>query len=329
MKNLFYIFCICISVSVIFSCKKEEINLQTNFTFNSTELVPDTLTPMVFNCGSDPIQLHIGGVYQYSNARFNPNNSNEIAYIRQKNNSNTERNRLYTFNFETGETRKLSDKEIRYFDWSINDDISFITQERELWVMKLNGSELRKIEANDISYVNKWNEDGTQLLIDSIPNSLFDKQYKKIIDINGQVLTRIDSLILNPFRYADWQGSNLLFNQFNSNHFYNLDRDETKIINIVTTPSIKDVKFSKNGSITWIMHRMLKRKNLSTSEEELIKSYNNRISFSRLDISHDFRTILLSGSLYTMTSDCSHQIENLLFLLNSDGTLLRRILIPE
>ena len=70
-------------------------------------------------------------------------------------------------------------------------------------------------------------------------------------------------------------------------------------------------------------------KNLSSGKEEIFKAPSNRIEFQHFDISPDFRTLLLSVDFKTKTSECAYNHERQLFLINIDGTGLRRILIPE
>lgn len=105
--------------------------------------------------------------YYYNEPVLNPNNSFEIAFIRDAGNSNQTgwNTELCVYNFCSNETKVLTDLVGYDIDWSVKDWIIFTGNDYQLYKIKSNGDSLIKLTNtgtwNDMA---KWNPDGTKYL---------------------------------------------------------------------------------------------------------------------------------------------------------------------
>ena len=330
MKNPFYLFCIC--VSVIFSCKKEDALLLVDYTSNYTEPINNPQGNLVPNCTTPQIDFVHLDEYVYSRPIFNPTNPNEIAYLRRPFGSNECSDEIWTFNFKTGRTNRVTNKRVCKMDWNILNWIVFVSDEDDVWKVKPSGSELERIVSDGVfSNLIKCNSEGDQFLVTGTSFVSFGTE-KIIADLEGNRLQTISILEFEFFSELDWRKNLIVFPFSNEIRKYDLIQDTTIRIEIMENENFNDfnnVQFFNDDEVIFLLEKSLHKLNLVTQIETLIKQNGDNDWFIHFDISIDKKTMLVQKQDFVKMDNCTIQVRNYLALMDIDGSNERRILIPE
>ena len=328
MKNLFFLFCICF---VIFSCKKKEIPVPIDYTYNFTEPVNNPLTNLLLDCSSNQFQFINSQQYIYSRPMFNPTNPNEIAYLRRLNGENECSSELWTFNFNTGRTNKVTSKTVCNMDWSILNWIVFISDNNEVWKIKSNGNESQRLLSNNFFTLVKINPQGNQILTNA-PSTISFGTEKKLIDFDGNTIQKLTTIDFEYMVEMDWFADKIIFP--NSHHMRLYDMNQDTVIKIETLETqqfsgMNNIQFLNNNEVLFLLERSMHKMNLDTGEKTPIKENGYNDWFYHFDISLDRKTILMEKQDFFKLSECTVQVRNYIAFMDIDGTNERRILIPE
>ena len=324
MKNLLFLFCICI---VIFSCKKEETFTPIDFTHNYTS--PIIYSSDTLDCPNAP-DVFIA-LDNYAAPIFNPLNPNLIAYLHRPWNRNTYQ--LWTFNLKDGRKTKVTSKRVIAMDWGINNWIGFTTSDSDFWKVKADGSELTKLNINsNFTQFIKFNSNAKKIIVDR-PASFSFGSDKIIFDLESQNIINLPSLEFEFFQTIDWKNHLLLFPTFNRIATYNLQTDLiTKVDSIedhTTTGSILNAQFTIDNDVFWNTKKAIYKTNRVTGERTTIKTYGTNEEVNFIDISLDKKTILLQKTDEIVLTPCTIRRRNYLAFIDIDGSNERQILIPE
>ena len=326
-----YFLSIVVFLSIMSGCHKKghfsfiAKKVDCNFNFTEPAINEDTFFTMGCPVMFRTIFLN---KYNYSDPVFNPNNKDEIAYIREDMEIGTGwNNELWVFNFCTGETRYLTDK-IGYDPcWSVKNWIIFTGKNYQIWKIKSNGDSLTQL-TNQSGFNNhpKWNDEGDKFIFRADGNkSLF-----LIADESG---INIDTLPVfagrwnwhkNYILYArSWQGKEVY-------GIYNLDSKEFSFVgDAPNNRMVGDLNFIESKNSILYNEKVVGYTNIDTKEEViLLKDAANR-SYGRMDLSDDDQTIILTRTYMNKLSECEMETETSLYLIDIDGKNERRINIPE
>jgi len=331
MKNLILFFCISIA---IFSCKKEEeIPVLIDYTFNYTEPINNPSEALSLNCTSSQVEIFYLDEYLYSRSILNPTNPNQIAYLRRPFDDGECQSQIWTFDFKTGRTYKVSNHKVCKLDWSISNWIVFITDDNEIWKVRPNGNDLTKLLSDSGGFNNfvKCNGKGTEIMIE-VPAITSFGTLKKIIDFEGNEIQILPALEFEYYFEMDWKNDFIAFPKSNKIGIHNIKEEETRFIDIDEHYQFTDhnnVQFLNQNEILWLHQQSIYKTNLDSEEKTLIKEYGENDFFIHMDISIDKKTILLLKQDAVGIADCQIQIRTYLALMDMDGSNERRILIPE
>ena len=134
MKSSFYIFCICISVSVIFSCGNDDEIVFIDCSPSVTEPINNPQDSLIFDCSGQGVILD-NDLPEYFSPQFHPNNPNKIIFTKEVIIpgviiSECSKYELYEFDFcTTGKTLLYPNRLCKNLDWGIEDKILFITDD--------------------------------------------------------------------------------------------------------------------------------------------------------------------------------------------------------
>ena len=329
MKNLFSLFCICISV--IFSCKKDEVADLVDYTYNFTEpVIPSG--DLTFDCPNSQIEYSYIDQYTYSRPMFNPINPNEIAYLRHSPLELECKGELWIFNFKTGRTYKVTSQKMCKFDWSILNWIVFGNENGEVWKVKPNGSELTKILPSGNFYsIIKINNSGNQFFL-SKPSQISFGRISNTFDLDGNLIQDIPTLEYSYIQTLDWNDRQIIFSegggQFNIYHFQS---DSITIVENQPTSTFhnNNLQLLNNDEILWSFEKYIHQLNLKTLIRTTIKLADDLDWFGQVDASIDQKTIIVRKQDFIKHDECTIHKRTFLSLMDIDGSNERRILIPE
>ncbi|MFK7810762.1 MAG: TolB family protein [Saprospiraceae bacterium] len=276
--------------------------------------------------------------YSYSYPCFNPNNAEEIAYIRRKNGVFTGCNfELWTFNFCTGEKRFVTDGICYSIDWSVKDWLVFTGQDRQLYKVKSNGDSLLQLTfSGNFNSFAMWNSIGDKLAyVKSTDGSEF-----YLTDSDGIHTDTIPEMILGA--YWHWSLTDKYFSCVTRNAdnemapaIFNLaDREFLTMSHVDPTiyGYIHDTDWISETEMVWLgtgKSSSIGFNDIITQEERILaKGYQNR-KYHNLAVSPDGSSIVTEREDLFQISDCDIEVRRNLYIIDVDGSNERIIKIPE
>jgi len=315
--------------------------------------------------------------YNYYAAVFNPNNSNQFAFLRTD--STAQHNRtppyigIYTFDMCSGELSLVTEDSIASndVDWSINDWILYRKWYEDIYVIKSDASYEKKVIDTPVSLgsapIPIWNGSGNhmawinkELYYHYPPHTLVCgfvilDEYGVEVDTINQFCRRITPPGPN---YQPYQEGNLeLFEVDNWSwspddkkiacsarslvdytyvyglFYYDFDLDGIVFVDdlLITSwygPVTSTAWMPDSRKLVWSTERSIVQKDIDTGERKIILTSPRNHWYKNIDISPDGKTIIIERVNRVVVDGCT-KTEHALYLVNSDGTDERRIIIPE
>jgi len=272
--------------------------------------------------------------YGYFYPCFNPNNKEEIAYMRKDHETFTGCNfEIWVLNYCTGETRFLTDGICYSIDWSVKDWIVFTGEDRQLWKIKSDGDSLTQL-TNSGSYNNfaTWNKFGNKIGFKKEANpSAFI-----IADEQGNTLETIDALRTKTARHWSMYdkiscATGTVAEEFRP-AYYNLESEqfhELPPVDATQHGFIYDTDWINENKILWLATWLIGATDIHSHEvTEIDQGYENRL-YHNLAVSSDGELIVVEQEDQFQISDCDIEVEYNLYIMNADGSEKRRINVPE
>ncbi|HYG17050.1 MAG TPA: hypothetical protein VEC12_14930 [Bacteroidia bacterium] len=153
---------------------------------------PEDKKPVGSNWGGVDVT---SGPTQDTRPFFNPNNPDEIVYVRAYYYNAHE---LIVYNLKTKEKRTIYTGIIASPPrWSVKDWIIFWGPESRIWKVRADGTGLTKFASDYANYNPEWSPDGTKFCFEMVIDTVIDGRYANfaigaIADENGNLLERLD-----------------------------------------------------------------------------------------------------------------------------------------
>jgi hypothetical protein len=269
--------------------------------------------------------------YEYSHPVFNPNNTNEIIYLRTDyENGSFSKQELWKYNFCSDETSYITDLALYGIDWSSKDWIIYTGYDQNLYKIKSNGDSLTQLTNNgEFNSWAKWNDSGNQYLYrqEGISGLL-------IADERGEILDTLDGLLVSQW---SWDNDRVFFTGGtfdNRSRFgeYDIINNEIIVIDSTLTRLLGAIKYNESANELAFLfgNKAFSFHNLITSQvEQRITGYDNR-TYSTFDLSPDGKTIICSRSNLTQVDACTIEGDQFLHLIDITGENERVLsIIPE
>lgn len=309
----YFLFFICLS---FLSCAQEPLaDTIDHCLFHHTELLSDHDT-LLYDTGMGVTEWRVQGP-DYKYPQFNPNNMNEIAFIKSYD--------LWLFDMCEGEKYLLQNDVSFLWDWSKRDWLLITKRDRNLYKIKSNGDSLTLLNAGGFNTYATWNPTGDKFMF------LDNNSGVPLMDINGN---RIDTMRLAPYG-ADWYAEDRVVSEYdNKIRMYDLSNNTS--FQLDYTPysfsyaTISNTRYVPEKEIVvWDSDEYIFSTNITTKERSIIKKGSHSQIYHEFDISADYSTIVTIRSDMTSSPDILYIVEERkhLCLMNIDGTHERRILL--
>jgi Tol biopolymer transport system component len=267
--------------------------------------------------------------YRYTHPCFNPNNAEELAFIRGIN--ETYEQSLCVFNFCSGVLNCFDVAPLDGIDWGTNGRLLFIGTDLQLWKMKPDGSELERLTTLGENSYPLWDSKG-----DRIAYSLTNNGNFFILDSTGAVIETREGM---RYRGAyDWSSDDKLITPFESGsaddiYYYDLHLDTlVKVEEVGNEEYVNDGEWGPDGQLYWMVRNQLAYTDMSTKERTslfaLSSGANDRI-YKHFSLSPDYRHIIMSREDWKQLNECDVEVVHSLYIMDIDGSNERKILIPE
>ena len=271
--------------------------------------------------------------YRYLSPSFNPNNTEEIAFVRRDNEAFEFR--LCILNLCTGKLDILEAEAFKDVDWGANGWILFRKLDLQLWKIRPDGSGQERLTSLGENSDPIWDNNGER-----IAYSLTNTGEFFILDSEGNVLETIESM---RHRGAfDWSEDDYLITggeQLTPDSYYigyyDINNDLIKTTNDVGGQHyIYDAKWGENNRLYWLLQYRLAYTDIETGEKNIVFSlpelygFNNRF-YRSFTISPDYKHIILNREDWKQIDYCHVEVVHSLYIMDIDGSNERKILIPE
>jgi len=275
--------------------------------------------------------------YNYSNPVYNPNNQNEIAFIRNDNEKwGLCNNDLCIFNFCTGELKVIVEEACeKAIDWSTKDWIAFAGAGQFLYKIKTDGDSLTRLSFAGAVGSPSWTVTGDSLTFKEINvgNSKFF-----LINSSGNVLNVVEELKFTAtsktsnnqlISYSAW--GNIDYGL----HYYDLTNETTQQIEFLDISYSNDSVIidtdwiDNNESILWVTKKHLFKTNIFTQERSLLSDGADNRWYQSAAPSPDGEYILVERQDRKFISLCEISVISSIYVLDADGGNSRRVLFPE
>lgn len=290
----------------------------------------------IYDYGSCPLGIHewFPGKYQYSQPVFNPNNSDEIAFIRSDNSLFGVCNRdLCTFNFCTGNLKVLTNNTCtgRKIDWSRTNWIAFVGGNYELFKIKANGDSLTRFPNFGNIRTLTWSISGDSLAIQ------LDKGIQSEFIITNGKDSIIDSIPSLKYVVHHKMSGNSLVAYAESAamrkgvYYWNMNSKTThEVESLESEFNVRDTDWSNDyQSIFWINSQLLAKTNIFNQDRTTIAKGTDSRLFNSFAPSPNGEKIIVEQMDRRKVGTCERDVTVLLYVMDSNGSNKRKIIFPE
>lgn len=297
-RNYFVSILLIILLVLISACKKEN--------------------PVVSDCVPIPPYQEMGTGYNYildsiyyTRPYFNPNNPNEIIFVKEKGISN----KLIKYNLLTKDKQILYEGTIIFQPkWGKNDWILLNLPDANIWKIKSNGDSLTRITSRGGYYQPEWNSNSDKIVF----YESFAYQNYFISDINGNILDSFPNNLAAPMK---WYNDSLIFYQIHFN-IYCLNIN-ARILSVFYSHEANDaggILITKNADLIFSKTDGIFSINLSSKSLTKIKSTCNSKVYMWPTYSSITDKIIWQRLDYTLIDKQNVFVKSRLLIMNSDGT---------
>lgn len=350
-RREFWLIHILLGFVLLSSCRKDPIPPQVTPPYNGPALcktqleqisVPaNNMDTTVYNvgCGAIPEANQLYAEYLYTDAVFNPENINQIAYVREPSpyTAGSGARELWVFDICTGEAQKIHD-EISYFPlWGRNDWILFSVNigggSFQIFKIKSDGSQITQLTYPTLASQNvpyAWNREGNKFIF--LSSNGAGLNYIFAADDQGNIL---DTIYDYPNGYdlilRGWLNSDTLLTA----------KTPTGAPNpsfYVVSSGIEITYFSNGGSVSrskiyadlsnliWMNPNSINKSSL-TAHTVLRTGASNR-RYNSLDLSADNQYVIFSRHNERNPTPCDLYQEDKIYIMSTDGSYERELILP-
>lgn len=322
---------------LVFSCTHtpsviEPIPVYKCYEKSDNYLIADTnnriITPLYVDSG--PVVIDPNDMperkYDYFSPCFNPNNSDEICFLRKNNMTMSLSMDLCTFNFCTGEVHKLSGDAYDYPQWGKKNYIVFTATDGQLWTIKSNGDSLKQLTNIGLNYYASWNPNGDKIL--------FQRQTTAVITSQA-VTTNMQGTILDTFPELNfslinhWLTENTVLRSTPHRiDIYNMINENKELILATQIGNIGIYTKENINNVYWSNTSHLCKINKSTSKIDTLAVSGDNGRYSFFCVSETEKKLIVSRRNRRFLSGLILSYDAL-YLINTDGTESKQINIPE
>lgn len=291
--------------TLIFSCKKGNDNLPFDF-YKDYPLADNTNVDLVCggsNCWTECEDDRQRTRYDYYHASFNPNNDEEIAYVRYDNSVFSLSYELWAYNFRTKEKKKIYDNVFPHIDWGVNDFILFVAPDLQIYKIKSSGDSLTHLTfSGAVNRLPVWNLIGNKFVYNTQTNS---QQHNFITTSDGLI---VDTVEVAANSSGAWSSDDLVpyagggDGEFEVGYrnIYTASRTIVYRTNIPESPIRNNdymgqaATWLNENQIIWVTNKHVGITDIHTGETEVIlEGYKNRW-YKDVTVSPNKRYIVLS-----------------------------------
>ena len=340
-------FLLFISISLLLvSCQEDDIvpaQVLPACTVDAGDLVQNNDTTIEHTCvisiNYEPLNR-----YDYDHPVFNPLNEDEIAFITTDHTANSviSGQEMKRYDFCSNVVTLITDDVPLHVDWSTKDRIIFKGSTTPFSTIKPNGDSLHYIGIEPaITFRPTWNDAGTAFMYGNNDDNLL-----LVADVDANILDTIGPMFASESHLRAWTWDDdrifLAYSSLGGSPFttwygeYIRATGEFELIHTIPNPNgnsleqIVEIDYSPSDNrLYWRTDYLIAYHDLTTDEVvHVVEGADNR-RFRHFDIVEGGNSIVFSRRNLTKIGDCRIEYDQLLYLVDKDGTNERVLTIPE
>lgn len=320
-------------------CRKDptlidlSVNEQESFCYEeSSHLAPEPILKELYlgEVLGGPYYTLLGPYFIYS-VQFNPENANQIIYVKQDSGAVTNQKSVWFYDFCTQESRQLVEHCYNGLNWGIGDKILYTGSNQEVFMMNSWGEEVQQITSSEvIQKSGTFSPKGKDFFTSGNDGlRIFDETGNQIIFHEGYP----------PFKAVDWIDNEHLLVMNNSTSIYqsfNIHSGEQ--INLHAQPLCYycvDTYARISHTVYFIEHRHDKTKglysfNIAKDQVTYLKELSSSYMFRSVDYNNDAKKLMLTLLESSWKDSVAQEIyiRSSAIILNDNATNPRVIDLP-
>jgi len=275
--------------------------------------------------------------YSYTYPKFNPANTDEIAFLR-KDNSSYQTPALYKFNFCTEELTLIQEDITGEFDWSMNDWMLFSKRsDRSINKIKSTGDSLVRLTAKVRLYLKpKWSNEAKTILYKQNGNA-GRGPYFLITDSNGVQTDTIFDFVPNKWNWNNqltFSNRNRVVNSWDIG-IYDLHSNQINLVDSFIHTGTNDslilhlqyLKYS--DEIIWQQNKQIGITDVENKKRKVLLQSSDARKYLSIDVSKDEKLVITSRENIRKTSECEIEKSSWITIIDIESGVERRLLFPE
>ncbi len=274
--------------------------------------------------------------YKYSDPVFNPNNKNEIAYIRKEiGNGVSGQPELWTFDFCTGKTRQLAAVISNAADWSVKDWLIYRGAGGELKKIKSNGDSLVTLpKITGATLPPKWNDTGDLFAIPVVNRRGEDGIL--VASQSGEGVGTFNDFVL---RRWDWAKDQICYVEAGGGkqeiRMFNF---RTKTSNVIETINdfknldsvvLNTVYFKEKEVIFWNQKKKICYTDVLSGKRTVVLKGSYNRWYNNISLSSDGKTIIAGRVDRNKIGEGREEMRMNLVLIDVETGVERMVVLPE
>lgn len=278
--------------------------------------------------------------FDYTYPCFKPSDPEQLAYFRYDNVNFALGAEIWVVDFCNGTKKMIANNGFYSLDWSIKDWLIYTGTDQNIWKIKSNGDSLTQLTTiGDYNRDAKWNLDGTQFVFQ---RQIGSEGNFYIANENGIIVDTIEELAASgSWSWIDSNRICYMVAQVGASpprslmKYYNIETQQIKDLHGLSLAGTLDsavratAPLIKENSIIWCGRGLIGKTDLNTGDFTILKKRLNNEYYKNMAIRPGSNEILINKNILNNVGWCYFDSEVEFYIINSDGTNPRKIILPQ
>jgi hypothetical protein len=293
-------------------------------------------------CNVDCQEIYSDAIpFDYTYPCFDPSDPERLAYFRYDNVNFTPGAEIWVVNFCNGNRKMITSNGFYSLDWSAKDWLIYTGTDQNIWKVKSGGDSLTQLTTvGTYNRDAKWNPNGTQFIFQRKTGGALSMLL--LSDEHGTILDTLDQLTsIGSWSWIDSNRICYLVAQVGASpprslmKYYNIETGQIIDLHGLSLAGTLDsavqatAPLLKENSIIWCGRGLIGKTDLNTGDFTIIKKRLNNEYFKNMAIRPGSNEILINKNILNNVGWCYYDSEVEFYIINSDGTNPRKILLPQ
>lgn len=279
--------------------------------------------------------------FDYTYPCFNPNDPEQLAYFRYDNTGFALGSEIWVVDFCSGTKKMIASNGFYSLDWSNKDWLIYTSTDQNIWKIKSNGDSLTQLTTvGTYNRDAKWSPDGSNFIFQRKTGGALSELL--LSDENGVILDTFDQLTsIGSWSWIDSNRICYMVGQVGASpprslmKYYDIAAGQIYDLHGLSSAGTLDslvqatAPLLKENSIIWCGRGMIGKTNINTGDFIILKKRLNNEYYKNMAIRPGSNDILINKNILYNVDWCYFDSEVEFYIMDSDGTNMRKIILPQ